>query len=323
MDHLQHAEGLYFQDCGLVLQAEDMLFRVSSDFLATQSTFFRDMLSLPIPPDAETTDGGLLVRVQDSAADMSAFLRALIYPNFFQAPPAATSFAIVSPVARLSHKYMVDWLHKRALSHLAVAYPTTLDGWHTMLTTTTTVTTNPNFMSGAAPELLLSALILARQLSVDWMLPAAFYRVARIKSPATIFDSEILPADKLRYLEAIRKLDRHWCARSLEFLWEPPVLPGCTRQRRCSDVRLECRAEAEHSYGYDVYPNYSMPLDNWAPNDWTTISWAVCAPCLTEMKQMKATADQAFWDDLPDIFGLGNWAALEQMKRDALENSEN
>ncbi|KAJ7054780.1 hypothetical protein C8F01DRAFT_1161396 [Mycena amicta] len=318
MDHLQHAEGLYFQDCGLVLQAEDMLFRVSSDFLATQSTFFRDMLSLPIPPDAETTEGALLVRVQDSAADMSAFLRALIYPNFFQAPPAATSFAIVSPVARLSHKYMVGWLHKRALSHLAAAHPTTLDGWKTMPATTT----NGNLMYGAATEILIPVLILARQLSLDWILPVAFYRVARIKSAAAIFNSELLPADKLRYFEGIRKLDRHWCARSLEFLWEPSVLPGCTRQRQCSDVRLEYRVDSEHS---DVYPTYFMPLDRsrWAPDDWTTISSDVCAPCLAEMKQMKAAADQAFWDNLPDIFGLGNWAALEQMKTDALENSEN
>ncbi|KAJ7602906.1 hypothetical protein DFH06DRAFT_1152393 [Mycena polygramma] len=46
-DGLTRAEGLWFADCGLIIQAEKTLFRVSRDLLAAQSSVFRDMASLP------------------------------------------------------------------------------------------------------------------------------------------------------------------------------------------------------------------------------------------------------------------------------------
>lgn len=51
------AEGLWFEDCGLIIRAEDTIFRVSGAILAVQSTIFRDMLSLPTPENQETLDG--------------------------------------------------------------------------------------------------------------------------------------------------------------------------------------------------------------------------------------------------------------------------
>jgi hypothetical protein len=76
---LMRAEGLWFEDCGLIIQAERTLFRVSRDFLAVRSPVFRDMLSLPTPQSADMMDGCPFVCLPDSAQDVAHFLKALIY----------------------------------------------------------------------------------------------------------------------------------------------------------------------------------------------------------------------------------------------------
>jgi hypothetical protein len=70
---------IWYEDGTLVVRAEYTLFRVYRGILAAQSEVFNDMLSVPQPPSAETEtfDGCPVVRVQDTAEDMSRFLRAL------------------------------------------------------------------------------------------------------------------------------------------------------------------------------------------------------------------------------------------------------
>ncbi|KAJ7821691.1 hypothetical protein B0H14DRAFT_2599062 [Mycena olivaceomarginata] len=123
-DGLTHAQDLWFQDCGLIIQAENTIFRVSGAILAVQSTVFRDMLSLPTPGDADTMDGCPFVLLPDTAQDTGNFLRAILRPL-----PGSTTFPILLSVLRMSHKYEAGALRKRALIHLSHAYPTTLDEW--------------------------------------------------------------------------------------------------------------------------------------------------------------------------------------------------
>jgi hypothetical protein len=74
---LTRASGLWFEDCGLIIKAETTVFRVSRDVLAAQSSVFRDMLTLPMPKDADIMEGCPLVELPDNAKDVSYFLRAL------------------------------------------------------------------------------------------------------------------------------------------------------------------------------------------------------------------------------------------------------
>jgi hypothetical protein len=70
-------EELWFSDGGLVVQAEQSLFRVSGGILAARSPVFKDMLSFTQPPDAETIEGCPVVRLPDRAADITVFFRAI------------------------------------------------------------------------------------------------------------------------------------------------------------------------------------------------------------------------------------------------------
>jgi hypothetical protein len=64
------------EDDNVVLRAEDCLFGVPKEILATRSSVFRDMLS-PSHASRETLDGCPVVLLQDSAADVTHFLRAI------------------------------------------------------------------------------------------------------------------------------------------------------------------------------------------------------------------------------------------------------
>jgi hypothetical protein len=68
---------LWFEDDNLILRAENSLFRVSKGVLAARSSVFRDMLSFPQTEEEERIDGCPVVRLHDSAADVTCFLRAI------------------------------------------------------------------------------------------------------------------------------------------------------------------------------------------------------------------------------------------------------
>jgi hypothetical protein len=76
---LIRAEGLWFEDCGLIIRAGKTLFRISREYLALQSPVFKDMLSFPPPKDAEMMDGCPFVLLPDSAEDVTVFLKALMF----------------------------------------------------------------------------------------------------------------------------------------------------------------------------------------------------------------------------------------------------
>lgn len=70
-------EELWFSDGNLIVQAETSLFRVYGAFLAARSSVFKDMLSFPQPADAEMVEGCPVVRLHDSADDVTCFFKAI------------------------------------------------------------------------------------------------------------------------------------------------------------------------------------------------------------------------------------------------------
>ncbi|KAF7305606.1 hypothetical protein HMN09_00813800 [Mycena chlorophos] len=311
-ESLTRAEGLYFADCGLIIRADAVLFRVSGNFLATQSTVFRDLLSFPQPEDAETVDGCPVVRVQDASQDVETFLKALIYPSFFEPPPSAARFTTIASVLRLSHKYDVDWLEKRALSHLAACHPTRLDDWNNLFKL------KHSFIRSATPQLAVSVVKLARELSIDWILPTALYRLARVRDPHHVLKSTLDPEDKLSWAIAVRRLDREWRARSLDYLLAPctNASPECLAARIAQRQRLSNQNDG--SIGGE--PTYVLPLDTWWNPNWQLFAASgVCASCVAGTKRLRREAQQTVWDELPGIFRLDDWATLENRKKQALQ----
>ncbi|KAJ7110959.1 hypothetical protein C8R44DRAFT_799747 [Mycena epipterygia] len=124
---LRQVEQLWFKDCGLVIRAGDLVFRVSGEILAAKSPVFQDMLQIPQPSTGEIVDGCPVVHLPDDPTDTTAFLRAIFDSEFFEPYPAPTDFDTIHGVLKLSHKYFVDYLRKRPPSPILSL--SVLSGW--------------------------------------------------------------------------------------------------------------------------------------------------------------------------------------------------
>ncbi|KAJ7119353.1 hypothetical protein C8R43DRAFT_933883 [Mycena crocata] len=308
------AEGLWFEDCGLIIQAEHTLFRVSRDVLAAQSPVFGDMLSLPPPTDADMMGGCPFVRLPDSAADVTAFLKALFYYDFFEPHPSPTTFQTLSGVLRMSHKYEVEALRKRALTHISSLHPTTLGEWEKFESTA-------GWFNELSDDSFLPLVVLARQISIDWILPITLYRLCRDTHERIIIEGadgfDLAPEDKIRCIVAFRQLETTRMSRILDFLWMPLAIKGCLTGQQCSTSRIRARREAEANRECNPNEIPDLPLEAWSVHHWDTLN--VCHVCFLSMKTRHKQAKQAFWDGLPEIFGLPDWTTLEAMKAEAFE----
>ncbi|KAK7044388.1 BTB domain-containing protein, partial [Favolaschia claudopus] len=170
---------LWFSDGSLVVRAETSMFRVSGAVLAARSTVFEDMLSFPQPglgvSDVERFEGVPIVELHDSAVEVEPFLRAIFDSSFFMPPPSSPRLSDVLAVARLSNKYDVQYLFRRALDHLSNSYSIELSVFLNNLNKF-----SPGF-SGlkTTPELHLRVLCLLHEVNALWLLPSAYARAAK------------------------------------------------------------------------------------------------------------------------------------------------
>ncbi|KAK7038428.1 BTB domain-containing protein [Favolaschia claudopus] len=314
-DCLKKSESLWFSDCGLVIRANTTLFRVSGEILASKSPIFRDMLHMPQPSSSqcETFEGCPVVSLADDPNDTEVFLRAIFDSEFFEPYPSETDFETIHGVLKLSNKYLVDYLRRRALTHLSCRYPTTLEGWMDLTPTSWRI----------EPDLLIPVINLAREVSALWILPAVFYSLCistphhfRSLARGVSFQggtSRLSPSDLEIFLEGSHA-QRECASAMLQFLWYPEHLQGCTSWSRCYSARC---AERKYREGLQYQLGY-RPIEIWGDAEWRQLPASICAACLERMRGLHQQAMEGFWDDLPAKYHLPCWDDLEQMKDAAL-----
>ncbi|KAJ6601524.1 hypothetical protein B0H10DRAFT_2082251 [Mycena sp. CBHHK59/15] len=309
---LKRVPELWFDDGNLVLQAGSSLFRVYGRFLAQHSPIFNDMLKIPQPQGEQLVEGCPVVQLADNEGDLECFLRSLFDYRFFPPFPSRTTFDNLSGILRLATKYMVDPLRQRALVHLSSAFPLVLSEY-------------PGWAAKASWSIddaqYIRLILLAREMSVDWILPLVLYRACNTLTPVQFLHGiyhgdtylELSSADKLAYLQQFPLIRENGCAEVLDFLWNPAQILGCVNGRNgyCNRSRTDLRMSAEA-----WREENPLPLLLWNQGDWKSLT--VCESCLAAMKEAHATALQKFWDGLPGRFGFPGWPELQKMKEDAL-----
>ncbi|KAJ7020165.1 hypothetical protein C8F04DRAFT_1128121 [Mycena alexandri] len=306
---------LWFEDDNLILRAENALFRVSKGILAARSSVFRDMLSFPHPQsrnsqmndgdneaeDEHTYEGCPVVRLHDSVADVTAFLKAIFDSSFFEPPPAKTDLATITGILRLSHKYDVQFLRRRAVQHLETGFPTSLAVYE--------VSGAETFSSDGLDDSLLT-IRCASEVGASWVLPTAFYFLCYSDM------RDILNAREWGNLSAVDR-ETTIVSYTKQRLACPPVLPflripfteGCTSLDRCTAYKA--------AYLLDVNSwNISDPLGSY--KDWAPFEGKVCSYCLARSEEYHRAARKKLWDELPGIYGLPGWDVLERLKAEAL-----
>ncbi|KAF7371318.1 BTB domain-containing protein [Mycena sanguinolenta] len=181
---LERVQDLWFPNADLILRAENKLFRVYKHILGARSRVFHEMASFPQPatPEDDTVDGIPVVRLHDSGAEVEVFLRAIFDSSFFMPSPAATDFSTGIGIMRLSHKYDVPYLFRRAISHLESMYPYTLPEMQDFCRGTTRSHITFPFIVDTD----LIALRAVSEVGALWMLPVAYYGVCEHSSKALL-----------------------------------------------------------------------------------------------------------------------------------------
>lgn len=200
-------DDMWLSDGSVVLVAENTMFKVHKSQLSRHSVVFRDMFAMPQAAidtsfnanglTKETFDGCDVVYVHDSAQDLESLLRAL-YDGPTFGDNGQADFAIVSGVLRLANKYFIEPLRTRAIAHLSLAWPSSLNAWDAreevaaadrveceavktpppeegqMSVDVGLQQPSPRFYPHAA-----KVLVLAREVNAPGLLPSAFYDLAR------------------------------------------------------------------------------------------------------------------------------------------------
>ncbi|KAI0783906.1 hypothetical protein BC629DRAFT_1518042 [Irpex lacteus] len=168
---------LWFEDGNVVLVAEESGYRVHRSLLARHSDVFRDMFSMPQPPPTEegTYEGCPTVMLVGDRAKEVTMILTILYDggrSFYNdsAPlPGETAIATL----RLGTKYGFSDIKQEAMRRISICYPKELrelqeHGQHVECDNTCPVIWNK--------ENAVAVFSLARQLGLDDLLQAAFYR---------------------------------------------------------------------------------------------------------------------------------------------------
>ncbi|KAJ6497138.1 hypothetical protein C8R47DRAFT_1041832 [Mycena vitilis] len=311
---------LWFEDGNIVVQAEDYQFCLLKSFLTRKSSVFQDTFSIPQPEESERINGCPVVRIYDSAVDAVHFFSALFDPETFLPPPAPTTFEKVAAVLRLSTKYDVEYLRKRALTHLSSAYPTSLAQWREGALP---LATFPVLRSDA-----LATINLAREVDCRWVLPTAFYDYCKFTGPAEIFRGTTqdglllsLPAPDTPLCLEARETQReaskdleHFLTAPLEKCVPNPSPSANGKEQGCLGSRFVWLRYLQRLRQDGVWLDPTEPWEHW-----DHFADHVCAPCLLSCQKKYEDARQAVWLSIPGMFNLPGWTELEAERSKALE----
>ncbi|KAJ7184646.1 hypothetical protein C8R46DRAFT_1064708 [Mycena filopes] len=320
MDCVQ-SKDVWFDDGSLIIEVQNVLYRVSRSILSGRSSVFADMFSIPQPADAETRDGCPVVHLHDASADLTVFLRAIFDSEYFMPYPVQTDFRTASGVLRLSNKYAVDYLRRRALVHLSSVYPTKLSALDAGSGPNASAWVRPSWRNDVVP-IHVAAIVLAREVDAPWIIPYAFYRAATTDDKDLVQDvlrpstpngwiTTLNGDDRSAFLKGYSSQSRSTVPDILRFLYHPLAVAGCTTSSLCIEKRL---GSFEHLR--EVLTDPTIPLDIWTYHDWDAIK--LCLVCRITLTARHNAARQQFWDNLPGMYGLPEWEKLEELKEAAI-----
>lgn len=329
---------LWFPHADLILRAEDTIFRVLSDVLAARSTVFREMAAFPQPaePEGDTIDGAPVVRLHDSAAEVTVFLRAifdsrcvfwLCYSfflcrpsgfSFFMPPPSTAEFSTVVGILRLAHKYDVAYLFRRALSYLDQMYPHTLQE---LVDNSSGMTDYlVDFPDDVETDLI--ALQVVSEVGALWLLPAIYYSICGVPAAQLFAAGERWNALAISQQQNCLRAQVEFTKAAItthQFIANLPVHHP-ENLHACRKVQLDAYSTLVSSHWSDTHRNLN-PLSESVFDLLEEPDAELCVDCNKYAQSEYSTAQLAFWQRLPGIFGLPEWEELVEMRQAVMEDA--
>ncbi|KAJ7890381.1 hypothetical protein B0H13DRAFT_2531208 [Mycena leptocephala] len=307
---LKQTNGLWFpDDTPVILRAEDRIFCVSKSILAARSTVFQSMFEFPQPATngEDMMDGRPVVRLHDRAAEVESFLRAIFDSNYFMPPPAEIDFHAVLGILRLSHKYDVPYLFRRAILHLETVYPTEVDRVHSASCNSV------NYKNGVV-SLDLGAIPILQEVGATWLLPFAFYSVGTYSAQRLFAAGDRwndLLVDNKQTCLLLAGIQLRATIKINLFLAEKSTCPSA---QSCHSAKLgQFRDHLARPEAMDQHP-----FAAWGQKRWSSLEKQLCQLCFSEARAEYNLAEAQIWEQLPANCGLEGWHLLKEQRRVAM-----
>ncbi|KAJ6536649.1 hypothetical protein B0H10DRAFT_2257795, partial [Mycena sp. CBHHK59/15] len=212
-------------------------------------------------------------------------------------------FLLIAAILRLSTKYNVDFLRRRALAHISSLYPTTLQEWDQRKDTSMEV-------FNARP---FAVLLLAKETGHQALFRHAC-TCARTVSTSTTSSTDSSPSMANTWsltgptsVPGIRGRQNLLLALRSEvfaFLTGSLAIPNCVSPQRCDSSKLRWLQSLEASLGNGCPGIFSIKFP------WVSFRKAVCDNCYTASYTNSNTQRQFIWDKLPSYFDMPPWEEL-------------
>ncbi|KAJ7125106.1 hypothetical protein C8R44DRAFT_669154 [Mycena epipterygia] len=301
---------IWHSDGSVVLQAEDTQFRVHWSVLALHSSFFRDMQSLPQPPEQPSVDGCPVVQLQDNVADVNYLLKALYTPTFLA--QEKLPLPAIAALICLGRKYDFRDMLDSAVARLTFENPTTLEKYDALIRhdgkyATTRIADHAG--------ILHDILTLARENNILSVLPCAYYRTSLYHTQETLFDG--IPR-RDGSLAALAPIDQRRCVLGRTKLLKAQVEPGypcewlhswpddgCADIKLCGEIRDASLRDYTGSLNLRALRTYTAQERRLQPRN------GFCNACQQHMKESVEAGRRKMWEDLPSFFDLPPWTELK------------
>ncbi|KAJ3510331.1 hypothetical protein NMY22_g16007 [Coprinellus aureogranulatus] len=306
---------IWFEDGNIILQAENIKFRVHKSVLALHSSVLCDMLMVA-KPDAYMDsdlfeDGCPVVQMKDDLASEWEELLSLIYHGYKKTRPNdALSFSQISAMLRLGHKYCFRSYRQEALDRFVDALG---PDWDTVVINDQgDIDTDKMHMDDA--HSWSDVVNLTFDLQIRQALPlVCFNAIAHKDYPSYLFEgtkskngtiSRVHPAIQRHLLctqdNLFNALRRH------SFSWFFDCDATCG-ERDCESA-LICCIERTYTPKVDV----AKGLMVWEDID----SDGLCEACKASGQATFEAGRNTLWAALPSVFGLPPWDTLDGNRED-------
>ncbi|KAJ7725318.1 hypothetical protein B0H16DRAFT_1594520 [Mycena metata] len=297
----------WFDDGNIILQVESTQFRLTKSMLSMHSSVFRDMFTIPLPPDEPTVENCAIAILSGDTAEDWILLLGVIYPKTYLG--GSPSARLLTAMLRLSKKYDFPLIRKDCVHRLKQEFPTSLKKYDK---------TNWNFIKDD-PDAFLLLISLAREIELHSILPQLYCSITtlfpnkylrRILDPA---DTSLAASDRLACLLGHTNLLRLQATTTLAWLdWnaESPPIPAedCCSSSDCADA-----ARTIFISIFNPPPPSRLP-EIWILNDWNK-DWdlMLCTTCRRKAKEIYNAGRETCWQELPAAFGLPPWEELKSL----------
>ncbi|KAJ7605360.1 hypothetical protein DFH06DRAFT_1252913 [Mycena polygramma] len=289
---------IWFEDGNIILQAENTHFRVYKGTLCSSSQVLKD--AIEDIEDSKGVEGCSFLMLSDSSFDVTYVLRTIFHPWSYP-ENAPWPFAAIAAFLRLGRKYQMKPLYDIALSRLAIVYPSSVLDYpaHTM---NKYILFSDPASSNRRQEIVIDSIVLARELGLLALLPAAFwYFSTHVESLGYRDISRISQADRGILFSAVAPLRVAYADYLFGWLDETLVntSPNCALPESCGLTKVQ------HSLRLWKPPGIPM---SFAWNSGAELG--LCRYCVAVGKKHHSDGVKRLWKELPSFFGLPPWEEL-------------